>query len=371
MCLSADAGIPGVGQPGTSTIDHVANYVVAPGGPRYVKLLVMGGFFCRNGLIEKIPRDATNPIRKPAELSNLSDELFCNFTKDIQLSVASHVSHKWHILLPLLFICVPMTSLTYLFYPPFLLYACLCNSIALLYGVLVAFGYRDQVKDLQSDVEARIEEWSTMFRDEGFSVTCTTSESFWRPNELYLHIFQSGMPSLGSQIWFCHAEQEAKYLIFFARMFKHRNNNFRVLLASKKLAKSIYVKPPALQNLSDTLFRKLMSNVDKTLRAYMVKKRNICISLVFFFDLPVFLLTPSELLLPIMTGVTAGLIVFLFLVHQFLADHLLFPVSGISKCIKKWQPRLAVYGYIIEYCVDQPRWFNWKEGYIHIHHIDA
>ena len=367
MCLTArlDGNIPAVGQ----SIEHSANYVVAPSGPRSVKLLVVGSIISRNRELEKIPRDATKPFRKPAELSNLSDELFCNFTKDIQLSVACHMTDEWRILVPLLGIGLLITSVAYVYYPLFLLYSCFYDTIALLYGILVAFGYRAQVKDLQSEIEVRIEEWSTLFRHEGFSVTCTTRESFWRPTELYLRIYQSCKPSMGSKIWFCHAEQEAKYLILFARMFKHRNTSFRVLLASKKFAKSVYVKPPALENLSDALFLRLMKDLDKTLRAYMVKKRNICLSLVFFFDFPVFLFSPSELYLQITTGVTAGLLVFFWWIHQFLADQFLFPISGISQCIKKWQPRLAVDDHVIEYCVDQPRWFNWKEGYIHIHHI--
>ena len=363
MCLSTDSRITGLTKPAARAIEHTGSYAQAPSGRNDCAFLLVGNICgSTKSKFEKIPCDAS-PCEKPVDLSNLSDELFFNFTKEIQLSLASHSVVQSYTGLKLLMISVVVTALAF-FYLPLFLYAVCFDVGVVLFGSLVALGNRNWRKDLQCDIEARIEEWRTRFREHGFSVTCTAGERFCRPAELSLRIYESCKRGSRSVIWTCDGEQEAKYLILFARMFAHRNKTFRVLFTSKELPKNIYIKPPALENLGDIVFQKVMKSLDKSLRAYKIKKRNICCLLAFTLGLPLLLWTPPAVFI-------YGLIIAYVLIHQFVADQFLFPKSGINECIKKWEPRCAAQNHTIEYCVDQPRWYNWKEGYIGIRYTGA
>jgi len=360
MCKPTDANVKD-----SEPSEYVAKYVPAPevGDD---KLWLVGTHTCFNKM-PKLPQTPTTPYEKPAGLSNLSDELFYRFTKDLQLSICGHWTSYWHTLIYLLVMAASASvALYFLVLPP--LYLVYFAAASVSFAIILTFGNCNQLKDLQSEIEVRIEEWKPLFGAQGFSVECNVDKKCCRPTGLYIHIKQSPSRRKPKQfsapvVWSCYGEQEVKYIVLYARMLARRNKMCRVILTSKELSKGIYAKPPALENLSDAVFQSLMKDINKTVRAFMVKKRNICCFLFFVQELIVFLCcTPLGIFLP----VTTGLVLFFFLVDQFVIDHFLFPKSGIPECITKWKPCLKEHGFTIGYGVDQPRWYSWKEGLIRI-----
>jgi len=66
------------------------------------------------------------------------------------------------------------------------------------------------------------------------------------------------------------------------------------------------------------------------------------------------------LILPIVVA-----IVLIVWVDQYILLHIL--PSRIPILVEqRWRPRLNEVGFTITYNVDQPRWWNWKESYIHL-----
>jgi len=352
------------GQMGPSA-DCTAKYVPAPeDNGDGIKLLLVGNV-CFNKQMKKLPRRAATSYEKPAGLSKLSDALFYSFTKDLQLSLHGHWTSCWRTLLLCALIILAASASSAIFSSVPGIYLIYCDAAYLFCAIILALGNHKQFGDLCTEVELRTQEWEPLFESEGFSVQCIVDKNCWRPSKLYIHIKQSSATrkdKLLSEMRSCGVEPEVKYIVLFARLFARRNKTCRVILTSKALSSGNYVKPPALQDLSDAVFQSLMKDMDKKVRAFTFKKRNICCSL-FLLELTVLLCwTPVGIFLP----VTIGSIFSFLIVDQFVLDHFLFPKSGISKFIKKWAPRLNAHGFTLEYCMDKPKWYSWKEGLIHI-----
>lgn len=332
------------------------SFVPAPDGEEG-KLMLVGGLCWNRNKIPSLPYDA-NSCYKPAGLSKLSNELFHSFVKDLQLSMRGHWPIYWPILICLftIFVVVP------LFVP--VIHLGYYGAACFLALVMLSIAYQNQHKDLQCEIEARINEWQCLFEEEGFQVDCIVDKRLMSPTETYIHIHRSASsgPSELSTTLETSSQlvEEAKYLLLFARLFRHRNITYRIVPLSREPSYWLYAKPPGLQNLSDELFQSLLKDMDIAMRAFVIKKRNTNLLFCVVWLSINFLTAGNEF-------VTMPLIMLFLVLDQFVSDHLPFLNSHILHKIEEWKPRLEAQGFTVEYRVDQPAWYNWREGYMHIY----
>lgn len=340
-------------------------FVPAPEGGEEAKLMVVGGGVCCNrNKIPSIPYDGDS-CYKPAGLSNLSNELFDNFIRDIQLSMKARFSLFWPILTTIfvLFVVVPM------FVPAehFTLYGVAC-LFAL--GILARLRYNHQA-DFKCEMEARLDEWQPLFVREGFVVEYVVDRKWWTSPESYLYFHrrsvganQVAAPAASGAKFSPLYEEEAKYLLLFARLFLHRNKTFRVMPLSREATHWHCTKPPALYNLNDDVFMKLMQDMDGCMRSFVIKKRNVTLGLVALWILINFLSAGNAVV------VMPFLVLFLAL-EEVVLPHLLHASTLRTKLEQEWHPLLASYGFTVEYRVDRPHWYSWPEGYMHIRRLGS
>jgi len=315
------------------------------------KLLISGGVCWNRNKVPKLPYDSD--LYKPAALSNLSDELFYSFIKDLQLSMRARWPIYWPISIAffVLFVVLP------LFIPLQLVY---CYVIACLVTVAgLIWIHHNQHADLRLEMVARIKEWQPLFSKEGFSVDYVVDKSWWTFTESYIHIHRS-FEKLGPTGPL--SDEEAKYLLLFPRLFRHRNKTFRVMAISREPTYWLYSKPPSLRSLSDDVFMSLMKDMDIALRAFSIKKRNLSLVLLLVW-----------LLVNYTSGGNAAvamplLVVFLG-IDQLISVHLPVLSSHIPAKIQEWKSRLNAQGFDAEYRIDQPAWYNSKESYLHIRRL--
>jgi len=361
MCSATDANKVNGGKKRVSCeTKNATRYVPAPEREEGKLLIVRNACWNRNKF-QELPYHFIS-CDKPNGLVNLSDELFIEFSKDVQLSMQSHWTNYWHILIDMVIVSMIIVVVVPLFMP--LVYVGYYGAACVLVTSLLALGNHSNLKDLQSEIEVRIYEWESQFDDEGFAVKYVVDKSCWTPTETYIHIFKTSprKNASGVMLW-DDRKQEAKFLLLFARLFGHRNNTFRVVQQSKEIPKGVYAKPPALHGLDDDVFQKLMQEIGEAVHSFARKKRNINGFLFTVFSIPILLWSQGWC-----APLIAGLVILLLLIDQFLSDHLFFRRSRINKTIKEWKPRLKRRGFAIEYRVDKPAWYSWKEGYVHICH---
>jgi len=314
------------------------------------KLVVLGGLSWKRNKIAHY---------KPTGLTNLRDELFCNFLKDMQLSIDARCQFLWRLVFAsfILFAIAPI----YLFSR-----AC-CIGVFLLVLMVLAWESQCEQKDLQCEIMHRTLEWQQLFRQEGFNVDCIINDTNWFPTSTCIHIHRRGLKNLCStsgetlQKAHCQFEEEAKYLLVFVRLFRHRNKTFRVLPLANKAFSDMYVRPPMLYNLSEDSFRNLIREIAVALHEFSSKKqkRRACLLVIWLLFA---LFTRNETL-----GLQILAIFMLF--DELILDCLPFQSSSIQTKIKECAPHLEVQGFVVEYRVDQPVWYNWREGYVHIRRL--
>jgi len=316
------------------------------------KLMIVGHPCCCNrNKIPSLPYDAKS-CYKPAGLSRLSNALFHGFVMDLQLTMRQ----RWTIFWP-----VSITFFTIIEILPMIL----PMQYLAVYGVacfaaLVSLGYgrHVQLQDLNCEMQARIQEWKSPFEEQGFSVDYVVDKKhLWTVTETYIHIHRSSGPSV-HQPQYEEEEEEAKFLLLFPRLlFRHRNNTFRVVPISRTPSTWNFTKPPALRSLSEDVFRSLMKDIDTSMRNVSIKKGIV----IFLFAFLWVLVGYNYAIMP--------LFILLFLVEQLVLDHLPILNSQIKNKIEEWKPRMEAEGFAIEYLVDQPAWYKWREGYIHIYRV--
>jgi hypothetical protein len=164
-------------------------------------------------------------------------------------------------------------------------------------------------------------------------------------------------------------KEEANYLLLWARSFRRRNTTFRPMLVSpfRSSFDTLYAQPPALQNLDRAVFRSLMKDVET---AMQIHGRRL---LPFGFAAVVavvvashFLAFEYDILVVVASVFIAAALVELFLIH-----HLPCLTAPIYAILEEWQPRLAPHGYTLEFRVDQPTWYSFREGYMHIGRLES
>jgi hypothetical protein len=51
--------------------------------------------------------------------------------------------------------------------------------------------------------------------------------------------------------------------------------------------------------------------------------------------------------------------------------HMPYLTAPIYTTLEEWQPRLAPHGFTVEFRVDQPTWYSFREGYMHIGRLES
>jgi hypothetical protein len=237
--------------------ETATSFVPAPDGDhggdeadgQQCKLMVVGSFCCNRNKGPHIPLDGKFYCL-PVGLSNLSKSLFDNFVKDIQQSMRDrhllffpNYFRTWVSLLLLLFVLEPFT-----FY----------SSIHLVVAGLLIWSHANHQKDLQCEIETRIQEWQPLFAKEGFVVRFIVDKKLCRDTESYLHIYRAQSTDQPSGDGSApHNKEEANYVLIWARSFRRRNTTFRTVPVSPfgSPFDILYVQPPALHNLDGAVFR--------------------------------------------------------------------------------------------------------------------
>lgn len=320
------------------------------------KLLIVGGLYRNRNQIPALPSTGATACYKPAGLSNLSEELFQSFIRDLQLSMRSYWSIYWVILAWLFTIF----GLVPLLVPPYhtWFYFAVCLAVT------IFIGWRNSIqrKDLEDEMEARIKEWEPLFEKQGFQVEYIVDDNHAvRPTETYIHIHRLSGATPSSAKGADEGEEEAQYLLLFPRLFRRRNKLFRAVPVSTSKDRKFYAKPPSLHNLSDELFQELMNDLGWALRALMIKKLGVYLVFAIVWFVVHYLALGNEY-------VMMPLIALFVVLDQFYLDHRPFLSSPVTTKIEEWKPRLEANGSTIDYQVDQPSdgVFSWKEGYVRI-----
>jgi hypothetical protein len=126
------------------------------------------------------------------------------------------------------------------------------------------------------------------------------------------------------------------------------------------VSRTLYTKPPALHNLRNDVFRSLMKDVDLGMHE-SAKKQNQTMILVFVI---LYLIIDSYFLILLFCWIW-------FALEDLIGTHLGYLTAPVSAKLKEWQPRLASEGFTVVYRVDQPTWYSWKEGYMHIARLES
>ena len=256
-------------------------------------------------------------------------------------------------------------------------------------------------KQRMRGIQAKMEEWRPIFEAKGFVMTLREDEEQWRflTRDVYVHIVKRQEPPppptlVGTinlnnnnnnnngntmeeqddeeqqrqQEEKAIAEAQASgvnYLIYYARMFVRRNQGVRDILESE----INIVKPPQLENLEDNMFQALVSDFYRTIKSDMKTRYIIHFATLIWVTILAMafsnlwwetIVGSSALILPIVVA-----IVLIVWVDQYILLHIL--PSRIPILVEqRWRPRLNEVGFTITYNVDQPRWWNWKESYIHL-----
>jgi len=341
-----------------SRATEASNYLPAP-EEEEGKLMIVGGvWYQRNN----IPMLRSSSCYKPSSLSNLSNELFLNFTKDLELSMQSHWTNYWFIVAMMLSLPL-LGAVVALFFLPSVFVSYYVAACLLLGSSFVAWGNHCQREDLQSEIEVRITEWQESFNDQGFAVRFIVDKIWWAPTEMYIHIYKRA--AAGNQTLSLvrnTRQEEVKFSLAFSILFGRGNKTLRVI----PNLEGLYVKPPQLTSLNDDIFQKLMGEMDTSVRAFRRKKRGLHCFLPSLICIPLLIWAP----LVISSPISLGLCLLFALSDQLNFDHL--PFSSRKPCIfkriRKWTPRLKNCGFTITYRVEQPSWYSRKAGYIYIRH---
>ena len=358
------------GTDGTEYVGDVMAFVPAPDyadEEGEAKLMVVGNLLnCFPRLkIPSIPYDF-NSCYKPAGLSNLSTVLFDNFIKDIQLSMNASFPLFWPLVTAIFLLFWPLLTAIFLllvyvpnFFAHFLFYYGVVCLAAL---ALLAWSNHNHQADLQCEIEARIQEWQPSFAREGYVVEYVVDQPrWWSSLESYIFIHRSDRPATATeQSPLYYDEEEAKYLLLYARMLRHRNKTFRVWPLSRGPNNKIgTTKPPALQHLPDEAFAPLVKDTDAALRSYMIRKgyASLALTVLFWIFLLIHYLSGwnAAVVLP-------GLVLFVSVNEVVLPQVPLLSAPLRRTLNQEWPPRLAPHGFTVEYRVDRPHWYSFARG---------
>jgi hypothetical protein len=327
------------------------SYASAPDDERTqgeAKLLIKSRTCIKRNKMAMLPSGGQR-CYKPTTLSSLDNDLFHNFTSDLQTTMKYQWCTDW----------VYFGALLFFLYLP--LYAgwifVLSCSLALLAFLCGFYFVSMNQRSLQSEIEARVEEWQPLLEEQGYSVDYVVDKPhWWSQIETYVHIHQNIRPQ-GS-----HVKEEAKYLVFFPIELRRRTKTFRILEDGGRL--NHYIKPPALRNLEESVFRELLRDLEVTTTLSNYGK---------FMLFSLVMLVPAIVLLSFLPGedFTLGWVDFcaaLYLVERCIRLYTgLFPYAfGVTAKVEEWKPRLAEHGFNVDYIVDQPAWWSWREDYLHI-----
>jgi hypothetical protein len=188
-----------------------------------------------------------------------------------------------------------------------------------------------------------------------------------------------------------YEKEDAKYIVFYPMEFCRRNIDARrigcdyILSASASVTPQLpppdgtnsanrYVQPPSLRNLDATMLSALLHDIDVT----TTPSHTIRI-LVFIFLFAVFMMSVAQSMLtwsrPTNEYTCDGsLVSFRFLLFMYVLDRGIrlytnWYAAGTDiqrKVDTEWNPRWNAYGYTVQYHVDQPHWWSWREEYVHI-----
>lgn len=327
------------------------------------KLLVWGGMCCNRYKSPSISDATQSNFEKPAGLSKLSGETYESFIRDLQFSTQAHWP-LYHPVLTSAFIVLVVVPLLIPFYE-FYLYVAMCIIFE------IAIFWRMNC-DLQCETESRVQEWKPFFEKEGFQVDCVIDTRWYAPTETYVHIYRwseykAGVPwpseekPTPQQPPRDDFEEQAKYILVSPRIVPRRNKSLRhVPILPWKSASTFCIKPPALRNLSDDVFRDLLVDVNKAVRSAWVKRRYFLALCVVVWFVVYYLTVGFE-------TITKPLLLLFLLLDQFVVGHLPVMSSSFTSLVDEWKPRLHTHGFCLEYTVDQPAWYHWKESYLDIH----
>jgi len=293
----------------------------------------------------------------------LSNETFESFIRDLQFSTQAH----WPVFHPVLTFAFIGVVVGPLIISPYEVYLYVAVCIVLEITIFWRMG-----SDLQIEIESRVEEWRPFFEREGFQVDYVIDNRWCTPTETYVHIYRwseysarvpwsseekpTPQPRAGDDF-----EEQAKYMLVSPRIVPRRNKSFRhVPILPWKSASILCIKPPALQNLSDEVFRDLLVDVNKALRSVWVRRRYFLALYVVAWSTVYYLTVGNE-------TITKPLLVLFLLLDQFIVGHLPLMNSSFTSLVDEWKPRLHTHGFSLEYDVDQPAWYQWKESYLDIH----
>lgn len=353
------------GDTNTGDADGTSSFVPAPSTEEFYEdggkfMIVKGPFFrSRNKIPGRIPYHGKS-CSKPAVLAKLSNDVFQRFVQDLQLSMRTNY---WRIHWPILsslfavFVIVPLFVVSP--YDSLGLYLTACLASVVFFG----WRYGKQHEGLQFEMETRIQEWQPLFEKQGFQVDYIVDKHRLMPTETYIHIHRLSVRG-ASSLSPASGKEEAKYLLLYPRLFRHRNRTFRVVPLSILSRDPVhYAKPPELQNLSDEVFQSLMNDMREALRSLMVKKLYL-----YFLLLIVWLILQYYLALGSPT-LALVLFVLVFVLDQFVVDHHPILSSKITQKIEEWKPRIEAHGFTVEYLVDGEDAMtggrgSWKEGYM-------
>jgi hypothetical protein len=283
---------------------------------------------------------------KPTGLASLDEDLFHNFTADLQATANYQWGDIWACVL--------------VFYWNVFIAPTLCWESALLeIGIIpvVVWYLRYDRLGLGDEINVKLEEWRPLFDEQGYTVEYVEDKPhWWTATETYVHIRKRiGQPQ--QQIVIPQTE-EAKYLILFPDEIRRRNKSFRVLEASC----AICVKPPALHELDDSGFVEFLGYLEAAATKSKYWKRiSVCIlvgAFVYGFVSYFFRYERKGFIL-------IGLF---YLIYRscILYTDMLSRAWGVQAVIEELQPRLAEHGFTVSYHVDQPSWWLWREHYVHI-----
>jgi hypothetical protein len=188
-----------------------------------------------------------------------------------------------------------------------------------------------------------------------------------------------------------YEKEDTKYIVFYPMEFCRRNIDARrigcdyILSASASATPQLlppdgtnnanrYVQPPSLRNLDATMLSALLHDIDLT----TTPSHTIRI-LVFIFLFAVFMMSVAQSMLrwsrPTNEYTYNGsLVSFRFLLFMYVLDRWIrlytnWYAAGTDiqrKVDTEWNPRWNAYGYTVQYHVDQPHWWSWREEYVHV-----
>ena len=225
-------------------------------------------------------------------------------------------------------------------------------------------------QDLRCGIEARIQEWQPLFSNEGFAVRFIVDKKLCQATESYLHIYRAqNTTDQASNIDFVpNSKEEANYSLLWARSFRRRNITFRAVprFPFPSSFDLLYAQPPALHNLDGAVFRGLLEDVETAIQTH---DRRLC-NLTFVVLVPAAIVIRFWAVANNPVVVMAMFIAFA-LMELVLIHHWPFLTAPIYATLEEWQPRLAPYGFTVEFRVDQPTWYSFREGYMHIGRLES